>query len=341
MFTLSTTNFLGTTSFAYGSLVSSGQSIGNPLTWMKVNHQHPDSIIGVVADVLVFLLQDMILVSMDRNAHFNDSGQRELQLHRLYIVYTLNKYRRSLFVTFLIGILYLMGVSPTVWSQLPFRLITRFAVHVTLLVVQEIWPIGVLEFAGGSQFYIIHCALSSGLHMGMSVAIIIRMVSIRRKIKHVLGDTCTCPYVSVVAMTVESGLAYTIAMTLCSLPVSHTTGAAPVQIIVSTVLFHSASFLMNLLGNFGLLYRYSSSSWSCFDSICSPKNVHVADIRRRTTRSNVREFKDKFGEMKICTSLMKDFVDIHYPVPSRSNSGMRMSLFHSASERVLPQEGFY
>ena len=114
MFTLSTMNFVGTTSFAYEALVSSGQSVGNPLTWMEDNIQHPGSIIGGGAVILVFLLLDMILVSIHRNAHFIDSDQHELQLHRLRIVYTLNKYRQTLFVIFLIGTLYLAGVLLTV-----------------------------------------------------------------------------------------------------------------------------------------------------------------------------------------------------------------------------------
>ena len=106
--------------------------------------------------------------------------------------------------------------------------------------------------------------------MGMTVAIVVRMVYVRWRIRRVLGDTCTHPYVSVVAMTVESGLAYTIAMMLCTLPVGYTFGTAPVQVTVSVVLIHSASFLMNLIGDFGMLYRHSSGSWQCFDSICSP-----------------------------------------------------------------------
>ena len=169
--------------------------------------------------------------------------------------------------------------------------------------------------------------------MGMTVAIVVRMVYVRWRIRRVLGDTCTHPYVSVVAMTVESGLAYTIAMMLCTLPVGYTFGTAPVQVTVSVVLIHSASFLMNLIGDFGMLYRHSSGSWPCFDSICSPKNAHVTEIRRRTIRSNVSRFKLKFGEMKICTSLMKDFVDIHLPVPSvkLGNNDVAFFSFHSGT----------
>ena len=73
-------------------------------------------------------------------------------------------------------------------------------------------------------FAVIHCGLSAGLNVLMTLTIVSRMIYLRQNVIDVLGAEHAKLYTSVAAMFVESGAIYSILTFICSLHVSRVLG---------------------------------------------------------------------------------------------------------------------